>query len=111
MNFALFMGSLDADSFFTNEIIDICVNQLFENNSTVEGFTKSKLQQLLCLATKEFYFILNSLLYKKIVGVIMGSPLGPSPNKAFLLYHEKKNWLNNCPQGFKLVLFDVMSIF
>ena len=64
MGFALFMGSLDADTLFTNEIIDICVNQLFEKNSTVESFTKSKLQQLLCLATKEFYFILNGLLYK-----------------------------------------------
>ena len=90
MDFALFMGSLDADSLFTNEIIDICIDQLFENNSTVEGFTKSKLQQLLCLATKEFYFILNSLLYKQIVGVTMGSPLGLPPTKAFLLYHEKK---------------------
>ena len=36
------MGSLDVDSLFTNipldETIDICVNQLFENIDTVEGF-------------------------------------------------------------------------
>ena len=32
----------------------------------------------------------------------MGSPLGPSLAKAFLSYHEK-NWLKNCPQGFKPV--------
>ena len=30
----------------------------------------------------------------------MGSPLGPSLTNAFLSYHEK-NWLNNCPRGFK----------
>ena len=32
----------------------------------------------------------------------MGSSLGPSLAKAFLSYHEK-NWLKNCPQGFKPV--------
>ena len=53
----LSMGSLDVDSLFTNipldETIDICVNQLFVNTDTVEGFTKSELKQLLSLATKE----------------------------------------------------------
>ena len=102
------MGSLDVDSLFTNipldETIDICVNQLFENTDTVEGFTKSELKQLLSLATKESYFIFNGLLYKQIDGVAMGSPLGPSLANAFLSYHEK-NWLNNCPQGFKPVFY------
>ena len=102
------MGSLDVDSLFTNipldETIDICVNQLFENTDTVEGFKKSQLKQLLCLATKESYFIFNGLLYKQIDGVAMGSPLGPSLANAFLSYYEKK-WLNNCPQGFKPVFY------
>ena len=102
------MGSLDVDSFFTNipldETIDICVNQFFENTDTVEGFTKSELKQLLCLATKESYFIFNGLLYKHIDGVAMGSPLGPSFANAFLSYHEK-TCLNNCPQGFKPVFY------
>ena len=44
---SLSMGSLDVDSLFTNipfdETIDICINQLFENTDTVEGFTKSEL--------------------------------------------------------------------
>ena len=91
----LSIGSLDVDSLFTNipldETIDICVNQLFE------GFKESELKQLLCLPTKESYFKFNSLLYKQIDGVAMGSPLGPSLANAFL----SKNWLNNCPQGFK----------
>ena len=101
----LSMGSLEVNSLFTNildESIDICINQLFENTNTIEGFTKSELTQLLCLATKEFYFILNSLLYKHIDGVAIASPLGPSLANAFLSYHEN-NWLNNCPQGFKPV--------
>ena len=98
------MGSLDVDSLFTNipldETIDICINQLFENTDTVEGFTKSELKQLLCLATKESYFIFNGLLYKQTDGVVMGSPLGPSLANVFLSYHEK-NWLSSCPQRFK----------
>ena len=88
------MRSLDVDSLFTNiplnETIDICVNQPFENTDTVEGFTKSELKQLLCLATNGSYFIFNSLLYKQIDDVAMGSPLGPSLANAFLSYHEKK---------------------
>ena len=102
------MGSLDVDSLFTNfpldETIDICINHLFENTDTVEGFKKSELKQLLCLATKEPYFIFNGLLYKQIDGVAMGSPLGPFLANAFLSYYEK-NWLNNCPQGFKPVFY------
>ena len=105
---SLSMGSLDVDSLFTNipldETIDICINQLFENTDTVEGFTKSELKQLLCLATKESYFIFNGLLYKQTDGVAMGSPLGPSLANAFLSYHEK-NWLNSCPQGSKPVFY------
>ena len=105
---SLSMGSLDVDSLFTNipldETIDICINQLFENTDTVEGFTKSELKQLLCLATKESYFIFNGLLYKQTDGVAMESPLEPSLGNAFLSYHEK-NWLNSCPQGFKPVFY------
>ena len=89
----LTMGSLDVDSLFTNipldETIDICINQLFENTDTVEGSKKSELKQLLCLATKESYFIFNGLLYKQVDSVAMGSPLGPSLANAFLSYYEK----------------------
>ena len=102
------MNSLDVDSLFTNispdETVDICINQLFENIDTAESFTMSELKQLLCLATKESYFIFNSLLYKQTNGVAMGSPLGTSLANTFLLYHEK-NWLNSSLQGFKPVFY------
>ena len=87
-----------------DETIDIYVNQLFENIDTAEGFTKSELKQLLSSAKKESYFIFNVLLYKQIDGVAMGSPPGPSLANVFLSYHEK-DWLNNCPQGFKPVFY------
>ena len=76
-----------------NLILDTCINQLFENTDTVEGFTKSELKQLLCLATKEYYFIFNGLLYKQTDGVAMGSPPGSALANALLSYQEK-NWLN-----------------
>ena len=104
----LSMGSLDVDSLFTNipldVSIDICINQLFENTDTAEGFKKSELKQLLCLATKEFYFIFNRLLYKQTDGVAMDSPLGNALANPFMSYHGK-NLLNNCLQRFKSVFY------
>ena len=42
------MGSLDADSLFTNipleKTIDICANTLFENTEKVEGLSKIELK-------------------------------------------------------------------
>ena len=73
---SLSMGSLDVDLLFTNipldETIDICINQLFENTDTVEGFTQLELKQPLCLPTRESYFIFNGLLYKQTDVVAMG---------------------------------------
>ena len=101
---SLSICSLDVDSLSTSIPLDEAIDQLFENTDTIEDFTKSELKQLLCLATKESYFIFNGLLYKQTDGVAMGSPLGPSLANAFLSYHEK-NWLNSCPQGFKPVFY------
>ena len=85
------MGSLDVGSLLTNisldETIDICINQLFENTDTVEGF-KSKPKELPCLATKESYFIFNGLLNKQFDDVAMSSHLGPALVNALLSYHE-----------------------
>ena len=91
---ALSLIILDVDSLFTrvslDETIDICFNQLSETTDTVESFRKSELKQLLCLATKESYFIFNNLLYKQIDVAAIGSPLRPPIANAFLPYHEKK---------------------
>ena len=76
------MRSLDIDSLFTNitleEIIEICTINLFEQNDIVHGLKKIEFKDLLSLATEELYFIFDSILYKQIDGVTMGSPLGPS---------------------------------
>ena len=63
-----FMGSLDADSIFTNivlkETIEICTNELFKESETVKGLSKS-----------EFKELFDATLYKEINGVGMGSTL------------------------------------
>ena len=47
-----------------------------------------------------WYFIFNNILYKKIDGVAMGSPLGPSLANAFLVHYEP-NWLDSCPLEYR----------
>ena len=51
-----FMGFLDVDSLFNNfpfeQNIDICSNTPFENTGRVEGLSRIKFKELLCLATK-----------------------------------------------------------
>ena len=54
-------GSFDVDSLFTNfpsyEIIDICVNKLFQNYETlVNGISKNDFHPLLNLATTDSFF-------------------------------------------------------
>ena len=56
----------------------------------------SEFKDPLSLATKELYFIFDNILYKQIVGVAMGSPLGSLLANAILLFHEQ-HWLDKCP--------------
>ena len=84
-----FMESLDVDSLFTNiplkQTISICTKKLFENTEKVVGLPKIEFEELLSLATKEFYFIFNGKLYKQVDGVAIGSPLIPTLDNIFLV--------------------------
>ena len=89
-----FMASLDVESFFTkillDEVIDICVNDLFSDTDAIHNLDKNDLRKLLTLASYESFFIFDKVLYRKIDGVAMGSPLGPMVANAFLCHFEKK---------------------
>ena len=103
------MGSLDADSLFTNipleETINICTNLLYNNEKNViEDINKFEFKNLLSLATQESYFIFNDVLYKQKDGVAMGSPLGLTMANVFLSFYEIK-WLEQCPKEFKPVFY------
>ena len=56
------------------------------------------------LQQKNLFFIFDNSLYRKIDGVAMGSPLGPTIANAFLCYYEKE-WLDSCPVQFNPKLY------
>ena len=99
-----FMDSLDVDSLFTyiplEETINICTNLLYDNVDIIEAIEKFEFENMLSLATRETYFMFNSILYKQKDNVAMGSPLGPTIANVFLSFYEMK-WLQQCPNEFK----------
>ena len=88
-----FMESLDITSLFTNIPLDgtinSCSNELFDKKQYVSNLDQASFEKLLVLATKESFFIFDKTFYKKLDGVAMGSPLGPTLANRFLCYHEK----------------------
>ena len=90
----LHMASLDVDSLFTNipldETIDICVDSLYNDNENRPNIPKYDFRNLLNIATKESFFMLNNKYYKQVDGVAMGSPLGPALANIFMCSFESK---------------------
>ena len=86
-----------------DETIDICTNTVYSEQDVMQGINKEEFRNLLLLATKEFNFIFNEVLYKQNDGAVMGSPLGSALANAFLCFYEKnglKNTLLNLNQFF-----------
>ena len=98
-----FMASLDIESLFTNiplnEVIDICIYDLFCDTNTIQNLDRNDMRELLNLAAYESFFIFDQVMYRQIDGVAMGSPLGPILANAFLCHFEKQ-WLSECPPDF-----------
>ena len=98
-----FMASLDIKGLFTNiplnEVIDICIDDLFCDTNTIQNLDRNDMRELLTLAAYESFFIFHQVMYRQIDGVAMGSPLGPILANAFLCHFEKK-WLSECPPDF-----------
>ena len=102
----LHMASLDVDSLFTNipldETINICVDNLYNDNENTPNIPKHDFRNLLNIATKESFFLFNNKYYKQVDGVAMGSPLGPALANIFMCSFESI-WLRDCPNDFKPV--------
>ena len=114
-----YMASLDVESLFTNiplnETINNCVSDLHNKNLYNGRLSKRDLFKLLETATSESSFICDYLFYKQVDGVAIGSPLGPTLANAFLCHYEKE-WLDNCPIHFKLMIYkryvdDIFALF
>ena len=110
-----FVASLDIESLFTkiplNEVIDICIDDLFCDTNTIQNLDRNDMRELLNLAAYESFFIFDQVIYRQIDGVVMGPPLGPILANAFLCHFEKQ-WLSQCPPDFyPKSLRDMLMIF
>ena len=72
------------------ETINICVDNLYNDNENPPNIPKHDLHDWLNIATKETFFIFNSKYYKQVDGVAMGSLLGPALANIFICNFESK---------------------
>ena len=76
-----------------NEVIDICIDDLFCDTNTIHNLDRIDMREILIFVAYESFLIFDQVMYRKIDGVAMGSPLGPILANAFLCHFEKK-WLS-----------------
>ena len=84
--------SFDAKSLFTSipltETIDITLELVHNRKEISTVLTKSEMNKLLTLCTKNVHFTLNNEIYVQNCGFAMGSPLGPILGNAFMVELE-----------------------
>ena len=89
----LFLASLDVDSLVTNipleKTINICVDNLHNDNKNPPNIPKHDFYNFLNIATKETFFMFNNK-YKQVDGVAMESLLGPAVDNIFMCSFESK---------------------
>jgi len=103
-----FMASFDVENLFTciplRETIDIILDNLFENSTTVLGLNRNFFKSLLEHSVLNSFFIFNGKLYKQLEGIGMGLPLGPTFANIFMCFSESR-WLEDCPIDFKPFMY------
>ena len=84
---SLSMASFDIKSPFTNipltETLNLCVQNLYRNQTHVGNLTESSFYSLLKVSMFESFFILDGKIYEQCDGVAMGSPLGSTLANVF----------------------------
>ena len=73
-----------------DETIDICVDNLYNDNKNPPNIPKHDFRNLLNIATKESVFIFNNKYYKQVDCVAMGSVMGPDLANIFMCSFESK---------------------
>ena len=93
---SLFMASFDIKSLFTNipltETLNLCVQNLYRNQTHVGNLTQSSFYSLLKITMFESFFIFGGKFYVQCDGVAMGSHLGPTLANVFMRHFENM-WL------------------
>ena len=85
-----FMASFDIKSLFTNitETLNLCVQNLYRNQTHVNNLTKSPFYKLLKITMFESFFIFDGKFYEHCDGVAIGSPLEPTLVNVFMCHFE-----------------------
>ena len=90
----LFMGSLDADSLFTNipleKTINICTNLLYNNVDVTERIKKSEFENFLSLATQESYFMFKGCVRYIFARLFLGLNESPCQTRENVFYFTSK---------------------
>ena len=86
------------------ESLNLCVQNLYRNQTHVGNLTKSSFYSLLKIIMFESFFIFDGKFYEQCDGVAMGSPLGPTLANVFMCHFENI-WLENCPAHFKPIVY------
>ena len=103
------MVSFDIENLFTSipleETIEICLDLLFNNNTSASGFTRDLFEALLRNSILNSIFTFNQRFYLQKDGLGMGLPLSPILADIFLSHHEQQ-WLSECPTSFKPIFYN-----
>ena len=85
------MASFDVQSLFTNvplkETLEIVLNSLFRNSTTIHCLDKQNFKELLNISTKGIIFLFNGIYYKEVDDVAMGSPLDSTLGNTFMCFY------------------------
>ena len=91
---SVFLCSFDISSLFTNvplaEIIEICADAFYNDDSIAPSFPRNIFVELMQLATSSVEFSFNNNMHRQINGVAMGSLLGPALANISVGYQEAK---------------------
>ena len=102
------MASFDIKSLSTNipltEMLTLCIQNLYRNQTHVNNLIKSSFYKLLKITMFESFYIFDGKFYEQCDGVAVGSPLGPTLAN-FFMFHFENIWLENCPSYFKPVVY------
>ena len=97
------------------ETLNLCVQNLYRNQTHVSNLTKSSFYNLLKITMFESFFIFDENFYEQCDTVAMDSALGPTLANVFMCHFENI-WLENCPSHFKPIVYtrfvdDTFSLF
>ena len=104
------MASFDIKTLFTNilltETLNLCVQNLYRNQTHVVNLTKSSSYNLLITTMFESFFIFDEKFYEQRDGVVMGSPLRPTLANVFMC-HFGNIWVENYNAHFKPIVYSL----